>query len=69
MNDAIRHAFNVKNVESSHKKGETIVISKDKIDEDKLRTVVDETGYKLEGINTEEYEKGGMFSFFKKQNK
>lgn len=69
VNDAIRNAFNIKNVESSHKRGETVVISKEKIDEDKLRTVIDETGYKLEEVHTESYEKGGLFSFLKKQDK
>ena len=37
MNDAIRAAFRVKKVTSSHAKGETVIISEDAPDETKLR--------------------------------
>lgn len=65
MNDAIRAAFKVKKVTSSHAKGETVVISEDKLDEAKLRETVGATGYKLEGVTEEPYEKKGLFSFGK----
>ena len=65
MNDAIRAAFKVKKVTSSHAKGETVVISEDKLDEDKLRETVKATGYTLVDIASEPYEKKGLFSFDK----
>ena len=65
MNDAIRAAFKVKKVTSSHANGETVVISEDKLDEDKLRETVKATGYTLVDIASEPYEKKGLFSFGK----
>lgn len=65
MNDAIRAAFRVKKVTSSHAKGETVIISEDAPDEIKLRETVAATGYTLCGIASEPYEKKGLFSFGK----
>ena len=65
MNDAIRAAFRVKKVTSSHAKGETVIISEDAPDETKLRETVAATGYTLCGIANEPYEKKGLFSFGK----
>ncbi len=65
MNDAIRAAFRVKKVTSSHAKGETVIISEDVPDETKLRETVAATGYTLCGIASEPYEKKGLFSFGK----
>ena len=57
MNDAIRAAFKVKKVTSSHAKGETEVISEEPLDEEKLRETVKATGYTLGNIASEPYEK------------
>ena len=65
MNDAIRAAFRVKKVTSSHAKGETVIISEDAPDETKLRETVAATGYTLCGIASEPHEKKGLFSFGK----
>lgn len=65
MNDAIRAAFRVKKVTSSHAKGETVIVSEDALDETKLRETVAATGYTLSGIASEPYEKKGLFSFGK----
>ena len=65
MNDAIRAAFRVKKVTSSHAQGETVIISEDAPDETKLRETVAATGYTLCGIASEPYEKKGLFSFGK----
>lgn len=65
MNDAIRAAFRVKKVTSSHAKGETVIISEDAPDETKLRETVAATGYTLCGIASEPYEKKGLFFFGK----
>jgi len=65
MNDAVRNAFKVKKVTSSHSKGETVIISDEAIDENKISEVIDKTGYKLLSVSSEPYEKKGLFSFRK----
>lgn len=66
VNDAIRNAFAVKKVSSSHAKGETEIISEEALDEAKLAEVIKNTGYTLNGIGSEPYQKEGFFSFLKK---
>ena len=65
MNDAVRNPFKVKKVTSSHSKGETVIISDEAIDENKISEVIDKTGYKLISVSSEPYEKKGLFSFGK----
>lgn len=65
MNDAIRNNFSVKKVESSHAKKQCVIVA-DNLDEDKLKSVVAETGYELKGIDKEPYEKKVFFAKFKK---
>lgn len=65
MNDAVRNAFKVKKVTSSHSKGETVIISDEAIDKNKISEVIDKTGYKLISVSSEPYEKKGLFSFGK----
>ena len=62
VNDAIRNAFPVKKVTSSHSKGETVIISEEALSEDKIREVMQPTGYALKDITSEPYEKKGLFS-------
>lgn len=66
INDAIRRTFSVEKVSSSHSKGETVILSKEPLDENLLRTVIDTTGYTAGDIKTELYEKKGLFAFLKK---
>ncbi len=63
INDAIRNAFPVQKVTSSHTKAQTEVISKEPLDENALKQVIDATGYTLKGVSTEPYQKKG-FSLF-----
>ena len=65
VNDAIRQAFKVKKVSSSHSKGETVIIAED-IDDEMIREVIEKTGYKLVEIQKAPYEKRGLFAKFKK---
>ena len=65
VNDTNRQAFPVKKVESSHTKKETVILSEEPLDEEKLRAVIAQTGYTLGEIRTEPYEKKGLFSFLK----
>lgn len=67
INDAIRNSFDVKKVNSSHTKGETVIVSREALDGDKIKSVIDKTGYELKSISSEEFEeKKGLFGFLKK---
>ena len=65
VNDAVRGAFPVDKVTSSHSKGETVILSKEPLDETALRTVIDGTGYKAGSVTAAPYEKKGFFHFGK----
>ena len=68
INDAIRGAFPVEKVTSSHSKGETVILSKKPLDENTLRAAIDATGYTAGEISTAVYEKKGFFHFGKKKH-
>lgn len=61
VNDAIRNAFKVKKVDSSHSKGQTEVISEDALDNALLTETIEKDGYKVLSITSEPYEKKGLF--------
>ena len=44
VNDAVRGAFPVRKVTSSHSKGETVILAEQEIDERALRDVIGRTG-------------------------
>lgn len=52
INDALRSAFAVKKVTSSHKKGETVILSEEAPDEAALGAVIAKTGYTLSGVSS-----------------
>ncbi|MCQ2578083.1 MAG: cation transporter [Treponema sp.] len=47
INDAIRKNFEVKKVKSSRRKKQTVIVSENPLDEEKIRSVIKETGYEL----------------------
>ena len=62
-NDAVRKAFpDVKKVNSSHTKNQTVVVSENEIDEELLRKTISDTGYEVGKIEKEEYRKK-LFGF------
>lgn len=61
INDAVRNAFSVKKVTSSHSKGQTVILSEMEIPEADLRPVIAKTGYELMGYTCAPYEKKGLF--------
>ena len=61
VNDAVRKAFPVKKVTSSHSKGETVLVTAEDIPEDALRRALEPTGYKLMSVQTAPYVKRGLF--------
>ena len=62
VNEAIRAAFDVKKVTSSHTKGRTEILSEEALDEDKLRDTITATGYTALTVESGEVKKG--FSLF-----
>ena len=65
INDAIRRAFDVKKVTSSHKKGETVIIAENELPQSKIAEVIGATGYTVLSIQTEPYSKKGLFGIGK----
>lgn len=53
VNNAVKNGFDVISVESSHDKNETVIFSKEALDEKKLREVIEEEGYEAGRIVTE----------------
>ena len=62
VNDAIRNAFPVKNVSSSHQKGETVIQTRQPVDVEQLKATVEQTGYRVLDVTVREaQEKRGLF--------
>ena len=64
INDAIRRNFTVKSAKSNRKKKQCVVVSEEPLDEDKIRSVIGETGYDLLSITSEPYQKKGFLGLF-----
>ncbi|MCM1047188.1 MAG: cation transporter [Clostridiales bacterium] len=62
INDAVRNAFQVKKVTSSHTKKQTVIIAGQDIPEQELKDVVAKTGYEVVSVSSEPYEKKGLFA-------
>ena len=65
VNDAIRKAFPVKKVTSSHKKGETVILTEQPVDEQAVRDALADTGYDVTAVASHPYKKKGLFGFRK----
>ena len=65
VNNAVRKVFPNVKVTSSHKKGETVILSDSSLDHEAVKKAIDGTGYEVKGIAEEPYEKKGLFGFFK----
>lgn len=65
VNDAVRSAFKVKKVVSSHAKGQAEIISEEPPDKEKLISVISKSGYTVTAIDTVPYEKKRAFFFGK----
>ena len=65
VNDAIRKAFPVKKVTSSHKKGETVILTEQPVDEQAVRYALAETGYDVTAGASHPFTKKGLFGFRK----
>lgn len=68
INDAVRAAFDIKKVTSSHSKGETVILSDAPLDGEKLKQTIADTGYDLISVESAPYEKKpGLFGFLHKK--
>ena len=61
VNDAIRAKMSVKKVTSSHKKGETVIISENEPSAEMITAALDGSGYIVMSVNCEPYEKKRFF--------
>lgn len=52
VNDAIRKAFNVKRVNSSHTKKESVIISENEISKQQIEETINPTGYKVMSVSS-----------------
>ncbi len=62
VNDAVRRALPVKKVTSSHRTGETVLLTLQPPDQAALTAAIEATGYRVLSITQEPYEKHGLFS-------
>lgn len=53
INEAIRNAFKVKKVKSSHINGTTVIISEHRLNDELLKKTIADTGYELKSISFE----------------
>ena len=61
VNDLVRKNFKVKKVKSSHRTGECIIVAECDIPRPELQRKLGEMGYRLLDIESEEYQKKGLF--------
>lgn len=67
INNEVRNNFNIQKITSSHTKKQTVIITNEDIDEQKLKDVISGTGYTVTSYQSEPYEKKGLFSFGKRK--
>ena len=66
VNDAVRRFLPVKKVTSSHKKSETVILTEQDFDDDRITAAIKDSGYLPMGISREEEKPHGLKSLFKK---
>ena len=64
INDAIRNNFTVKSVKADRKNGQAEIIAEEALDAEKLKAVIEKTGYDFGGVSTEPYKKKGFLGLF-----
>lgn len=69
INEAVRNAFSVKKVKSSHSKGEAVILSEEPLDEVVLRKTIEATGYTTGEMTSVPYKKNGLLFLLEKIRK
>ena len=64
IQEAIRKNFSVKKVTANRGKKEAVILSGERIDPEKLKKVINDTGYMPGAVMEEPYEKKGLFGLF-----
>ena len=59
INETIRKNFNVEKVTSSHKKNETVILSKVPLSEAQVKAAIDPTGYEVTSFACADYDRIG----------
>lgn len=67
VKDVIRRNFKAKKISVSRFKNAATIISENAFDERQIKTVIENTGYRIISISVTDYEKKGLFSFFKRK--
>lgn len=62
VNDIIRKSFKIKKVKSSHKKGNSEIITDHSISDEKLKDIIAASGYHVLWIKRESYKKRGFLN-------
>ena len=62
VNDVVRRIEGVKKVKSSHAKGRTEVVAEDSVNTALIKEAIAKQGYGVGRIETQPYEKHGLFS-------
>lgn len=62
VNEAVRKAFDVKKVSSSHSKRQTVIVTENDINDEQLADVIKQAGYTFVSAEKEPYKKKGLFS-------
>ena len=57
VNESIRKSFAVRKVTSSHRRGETVILSEQAIDENALKNAINNTGYTVLSVSVEQIDK------------
>ena len=68
VNEAVRNAFPIKKVSSSHGKKQTEIISEESLDHEKLKAAIEKTGYQVTSVTEEPYKKKGFSLFGRWEN-
>lgn len=66
INEAVRNAFQVKKVTSSHTKKQTVILAEQDIPEQELKNIVEKAGYDAVSVSSEPYDKKGLFGTFRR---
>ena len=61
INEAVRNAFPVKKVTSSHTKKQTVIIVESDVDEQKLKEVIAKSGYEVVSVSSDLMKRKGCF--------
>lgn len=65
--DAIRNGIpEAKKVSASKSKGEATFLTEDPVDTDRIKAIIEPTGYEFISSSSEVYEKKGLFGIFSK---